>query len=350
MRFGRPSFSAHAFATRFVVAFVAISCEISVAFSVSRGMGNDPRWVPPDSLVEIMQKTLHGRYLLRPSRELVDLFNGVLIRAAERYSVEVCAFVCLSNHSHLLVLPEDAEALSAFMTYFAGNLAKEVGRLHDWPQKIYGRRYTHVITSDEPEAQEERLRYLLSNSCKEGLVKRPQDWPGPSSVEALLTGTTVRGVWFDRSAEYEARRSKRRFRKYEFAEVHDLQLAPIPAWKHLDPEERKTRVRTIVRDITREAYETAKTTGRAPLGVRRVLAQHPHSRPETTKSSTKPIVHAATRKARQRMLLDFRLFRKAYRLASAALRRGDFEVTFPPGCHRPRLPFVHGRPPPQTAA
>lgn len=322
-------------------------CEERFAFSVYWGMGDDPRWVPPDSLVEVTQKTLHGRYLLRPSRELVDIFNGVLIRAAERYAVEVCAFVCLSNHSHLLVVPEDAQALSAFMTYFAGNLAKEVGRLHNWPQKLYGRRYAHIITSDEPEAQEKRLRYVLSHGAKEGLVRRPEDWPGPSSTEALLTGRTVRGVWFNRSLEYEARRSKRRFDKYEYAEVHELELAPIPAWRHIDAEDRRARVRAMVREITAEALEMAKTAGRGPLGVRRILRQDPSERPESTASSSKPIVHAASRAVRTAMLIDFYAFRRTYRAASAAVRRGNFSVAFPPGSHRPRLPFFQGRPPPE---
>ncbi|MDH3524208.1 MAG: hypothetical protein OES32_11530, partial [Acidobacteriota bacterium] len=194
-------------------------------------MGNDPRWVPPGALVEVTQKAIHGRPLLRPSRDLGDVFIGALIRAAQRYPVKVCAFVALSNHTHLLLIPRDCEALSAFMTYFGGNVAKEIGRLHDWRQKVFGRRFAHVVLSDEPEEQESRLRYLLSNGCKEGLVKRPEDWPGPSSTEALLTGTKVRGVWFDRSAEYEARRRHRPVGKYEFAEANDLELAPIPAWE-----------------------------------------------------------------------------------------------------------------------
>lgn len=315
-------------------------------------MGNDPRWVPPDSLVDIMQKTLHGRYLFRPSRDLVEIFNGVLIRSAERYAVEVCAFVCLSNHSHLLVVPEDAEALSGFMTYFAGNLAKEVGRLHDWPQRVYGQRYAHVITSDEPEAQEKRLRYVLSNGCKEGLVRRPEDWPGPSSTESLLTGKTVRGVWFNRSAEYEARRSNRRFDKYEFAEVHDLELAPIPTWKSLSPVERRAKVCAMVREITAEARELEAANRRRPLGIRRILRQDPHCRPESKESTTKPIVHAASRTVREAMTLQFYAFRRAYRQASAALRKGDLQAPFPPGCHRPRLPFFQGpgRPPPRAPA
>ncbi len=309
-------------------------------------MGNDPRWVPPGALVEVTQKTIHGRYLLRPSRDLVEIFNGVLIRAAQRYAVKVCAFTCLSNHSHMLLLPEDCQALSGFMTYFAGNLAKEVGRLHDWRQRLFGRRYSHVVVSDEPEAQEQRLRYLLSNGCKESLVKRPEDWPGPCSTEALLTGRTVRGVWFDRSSEYEVRRCNRSYGKYDFTEVHDLELAPIPAWAHLSPEERRTRVHQMVREITTETREQAQKTGRSPLGVKRLLRQNPHGKPAQTKSSPKPIVHAVTRKVRRAMKIEFCVFRCAYREASEALRAGDFHVEFPPGSHRPRLPFVTGKPPP----
>ncbi|MDH3423656.1 MAG: hypothetical protein OEN00_11735, partial [Gemmatimonadota bacterium] len=171
---------------------------------------------------------------------------------SQRYPVKVCAFVALSNHTHLLLIPRDCEALSAFMTYFGGNVAKEIGRLHDWRQKVFGRRFAHVVLSDEPEEQESRLRYLLSNGCKEGLVKRPEDWPGPSSTEALLTGTKVRGVWFDRSAEYEARRRHRPVGKYEFAEANDLELAPIPAWEPRSREERRARVQQMVREITAE--------------------------------------------------------------------------------------------------
>ncbi len=312
-------------------------------------MGNDPRWVPPGALVEVTQKAIHGRYLLRPSRDLVEVYNGVLIRAAQRYAVEVCAFTCLSNHSHMLLLPEDCEALSAFMAYFAGNVAKEIGRLHDWRQKLFGRRYSHVVLSDEPEAQELRLRYLLSNGCKEGLVKRPEDWPGPSSTEALLTGRTVRGVWFNRSAEYEARRRNRSFGKYEFAEVYELELAPIPAWAHLSLEERRATVHDMVREITAEARVQAEKTGRPPLGVRRILRQDPHGKPAQTPSSPKPIVHAVSRRVRRSMKIEFYVFRRAYREASEALRAGDFGVEFPPGSHRPRLPFVTGMPPPSPS-
>ncbi len=80
--------------------------------------------------------------------------------------------------------------------------------------------------------------------------------------------------------------------------------------------------------------------------MKRLLRQHPHEKPAATKSSPKPIVHAASPRVRKAMKIQFYVFRRAYREASEALRAGDFAVEFPPGCHRPRLPFYTGEPPP----
>ena len=169
-----------------------------------------PRFVPPDCLVEVTSRVIHGRFLLRPSRELNEIVLGVLGRAVNRYDVGVCAFVYLSNHAHLLLRPADAEQLARFMGFLNGNLAKEAGRLYRWRERLWGRRYRSIVVSHEETTQVERLRYILQQGTKEGLVRRPQDWPGASSVEALLDGRSIRGVWFDRSREYEARRCGRR--------------------------------------------------------------------------------------------------------------------------------------------
>ncbi len=312
-------------------------------------MGYDPRWIPSGKLVEITCRVMQGRFLLRPSRELNEILTGVLAKAARRYPVGVVAYHALSNHLHLLVVPEDAQALSAFMGFFAGNLAKEAGRLHGWKEKFWGRRYTHVVISDEPGAQEDRLRYLLSQGCKEGLIRRPQDWPGPCSTEALLTDRVVQGVWFDRSAEYEACRSAKTFSKYEFAEVLDLELTPLPAWVHLAAGQRQQRIGQIVREITQETRQRIEESGQSPLGVRRILRQDPHEAPSNPKRSPKPIVHAVSHAVRKRLRMQFHLFRLAYRKASLELRAGNAKAEFPPGCHRPAMPFVRGQPPPVFA-
>ena len=74
------------------------------------------------------------------------------------------------------------------MGYFNSKLAREVGRLTGWKQKIFGRRYQAIVVSDEEGAQIERLRYGLAHGVKEDLVDRPRDWPGVHGVQALLEG------------------------------------------------------------------------------------------------------------------------------------------------------------------
>jgi REP element-mobilizing transposase RayT len=297
------------------------------------------RFIPEGCLVEVTCRTLHGRFLLRPSRDLNEIAVGILARAARLYEVRVVAFVVLSNHAHFLLVPRDAGELASFMGYVNGNLAREAGRLHGWRERLWGRRYTAIVVSDEEEAQVERLRYLLAQGCKEGLVRSPRDWPGASSTEALLIGGPLAGLWLDRTAEYEARRRGERPTKYEYADVQSFELASLPVWQSLAAEEARRRVQELVRAIERETRAALEASGRVPLGARRILALDPHAGPSSFQRSPAPRFHAASWPARKSLEVAYHLFRRAFRQAAEALRRG-LRAVFPPGCFAPRLGFL----------
>ena len=55
-----------------------------------------------------------------------------------------------------------------------------------------------------PDVQWSRLKYLLANGVKEGLVESPLDWPGVSCAKALVHGEPLEGYWFNRSKEWSA--------------------------------------------------------------------------------------------------------------------------------------------------
>jgi REP element-mobilizing transposase RayT len=100
------------------------------------------RFIPEEgALVEVTCRALHSRLLFRPSLTLNEIILGALARAKRRYEVRVCFFVFASNHFHLLLDIDNAQQLSGFMGFFNSKLAREVGRLTDWKQKILGRRY-----------------------------------------------------------------------------------------------------------------------------------------------------------------------------------------------------------------
>ena len=153
--------------------------------------------VPPGgSLVETCTRTIHGRPLLRPGPEANERILGVLARATDYYHVRVFAFGMASNHYHVLYRAEHGLQMSRFQGYLNSNLARELGRLYDWPEKLWSRRYRAMIVSDEPEAQRERLKYVLGQGTKEHLVTSPLDWPGPNAARALVHGEPVVGYWF----------------------------------------------------------------------------------------------------------------------------------------------------------
>jgi hypothetical protein len=309
-------------------------------------VGRDLRYVPPGALVEVTNRAIHGRFLLRPSPELTTLIDGIIGRAQRLYEMKVVGYVFLSNHFHLLARPDDARQLARFMGYVEGNIAKEAGRLHKWRETFWPRRYRHVVDDDAPQAQVARLSYLLAQGTKEGLVSSPKQWPGASSTKALIRGEPLEGMWFDRTREYEARRRGEDVPKYRFATPESILLSPLPCWEGDRLHRVQTRIRAIVRELEAEAEERQRVTGRPPLGVQAICQQHPHDKPARSKRSPAPRFHAATGARRRSMERAYLRFFWAYREAADKLRAGAQSVTFPPGSFPTPKAFVSPHPHP----
>ena len=292
------------------------------------------------ALVEVTSRTLHGRLLLRPSRELNDLIGGILGRAQRRYEVEIVAYAFLSNHYHLLVCVRDARQLAGFMGYLNGRLAREISRLTGWSGKIWARRYQAIVVSEEELAQVQRFAYVLSHGCKENLVAHLREWPGAHCVHALLDGEPLTGHCFDRTREHAARQRGENFDLYRYATAETVTLAPLPCWKGLTPEEYRQRVSDVVERAEADAAAERQSTKARPLGVATIRSQDPYSRPRRLKRSVAPLLHAASREVRRRFRDAYAAFVAAYRRAAERLRAGDAAPPFPIGCFPPALPFV----------
>jgi REP element-mobilizing transposase RayT len=303
------------------------------------------RFIPPNTLVEVTAKTLQARFLLRPGTEMNRRYIGILARAKARFGVKVHAVACLSNHHHLLVSPEDAEQLASFMEYVQGNVAREIGSLHDWQGSFWWRRYDSILVSDEPEMQVRRVAYVLAQGCKEGLVARPELWPGVHSVFALREGIPLRGVWYDRTAFALESRGRQTAGLDEFATEEALELDPLPCWEKagLSIEEMQSRIAELVEVIAEDAAAEHRAKGTRPADPEVFLRVHPHQRPAATKRSPAPRVHAILPEVRAAFEEAYRLFSEAFRDAAARLKRGmkpKLAVGFPGGSFPPGLPFV----------
>jgi hypothetical protein len=303
-------------------------------------MSRPLRFIPERSLVEVTTRTIQGRLLLKPSPELNDLILGVIGKAQHLYAMTIHAFVVASNHAHFLLSPSDAEQLARFMQFVNANVAKEVARLHDWPERVWSRRYRAIPVVDD-EAAHARIRYQLSHGAKEGLVAAAANWPGPNCIAALTHGDLLRGTWHDRSAEYRARAAGKDVKPGEFATSYDIRLTPLPCVLHLSTDQQQSHYRRVVREIDTSAYAANQEKGHTPMGVEKIVAQDPHHRPEAPDRSPAPLVHAHDDERRDEFLAAYRVFVINFRAAVDSLKGLAKQITalFPDWAFPPALPY-----------
>jgi REP element-mobilizing transposase RayT len=210
--------------------------------------------------------------------EVNQAIKGTLGRAQRYYGLRVVACVFLSNHFHLLVLPDSEKQLADFMRFVKTNLSKQLGRIHGWSGPMLKRRYQAIPVSDEEKAQVDRLRYILEHGVKEGLVGCPADWPGVQCVLELTKGPSqLYGIWHERTAIWEAEQRGEELPKKERISRETMDLSPLPVWETRAAAKRDGDIREMVAEI--EARGRELRGGSAPLGVWAILRQDPHSRP-----------------------------------------------------------------------
>ena len=284
----------------------------------------------------------------------------------------------MSTHAHLLYGVEHGLQMAGFQCHMNSNVAREVGRLHQWTEKLWGRRYRPMAISNDRESQRERLKYVLSQGVKDFLVERVVEWPGPNAAKALLYDEPLVGHWFNRTKEFYARRKGIQFDKYDYATRYEIRLKRLPAFADDSEEEYREMIAELIWEIEEE--EAAKRGDRGVLGVKKVLAQDPCQPIGTPKKSPVPALFYSKRpEVFRAMRDDYQDFEDEYtvgaeRLVQAAERgyrldpgrhipAGSFppavieamlqasggfnpEAEFPRGCFPRAWPFVGGRLPP----
>ena len=299
------------------------------------------RYCPyPFTLFEITTRTLQSRFLLKPSPELNEIVLGILGRALALYpDIKLHCFVFLSNHYHMLLSCPDTERMSKFMGFLNGNLAKEAGRLAEWREKLWSRRFQAIPVLDD-EKMRERIRYICAHGVKENLVSDPGLWPGAHCIHALTKGEKLRGVWFDRTAEYNARRRGISFDKYEFSTTYEVPLTPFPGWEGMEEPQRQHEIRKMVDEITAENRARMEQEGKQPLGTHEVTLQGPHQQPLQTSKRPAPLCHTSIGTMRKGFRKLYREFVGNFRDAVERIRSGESAVRFPSASFPPALAYV----------
>ncbi len=286
-----------------------------------------PRQVLPGVTYLITRRCTQRQFLLKPSKSTNDIFLYLLAVAARRFEIEVHAFCVLSNHFHL-VLTDPHARLPAFHQFLDALVARAVnaslGRWETfWAPDSYS-----AVRLVSPADVIDKAAYVVANPVAAGLVRTARLWPGLWSAPQSIGGEPFR-----------IRRPKHFFDpRGVLPEEVELKMTAPPGFASAE----------AFRDqlsLALEAHEAQAVRARRGgfLGVARVLAQNPTSRPPAPGESRRtlnPRVAARDKWKRIEALGRLLEFLRSYRSAWAAWRAGRGQVTFPEGTYLLRVLYA----------
>lgn len=256
------------------------------------------------------------------------MFLYVLAVAAERFGIRVHVVCALSNHFHAVVtdpearLPKFKQLLDSLV---ARALNASLGRVEAfWSPSSYS-----AVTLIEPRDIIAKAAYVLANPVAAGLVRSGREWPGVWSAPEAIGGPPIR---IERPARF--------FRKDgPLPASVELELTPPPGFESAT-EFREQLVEALA-ELERGEVLKAESEGRKFLGVKRVLAQNPRSRPVSAEPlrGLNPRIACQDKWKRIEALGRLVAFLRAYREAYRKLREG-VRVVFPAGTYWMRV--AHG--------
>ena len=248
-----------------------------------------------------------------------------MAKAIQRFDVKLYGLCFMSNHYHLLLSSKDAASLAQFMQYLNSNIARELGRLLNWREKFWSRRYRATAVLDDA-AVLDRMKYILSNSAKEGLVKHPRYYLGVHCYRNLVEGRPLHGTWVNRTLMH----SEPGLTESGASESLTLTLSRLPQYEEMPVIAYRELIKGLTNDMLAELDKPARV-----LGQKRILNQDPLSSPQRSSKTPAPLCHTTCATLRAEFRKQFRAFVSAYKEAYTQLSRGHFKDVFPEGSISP---------------
>jgi hypothetical protein len=248
-----------------------------------------------------------------------------LAESANRYGIRVYVVLAMSNHYHAVVA-DPLGLYPRFIEHFHKMLAKCLNCHWGRWEALWASEQTSVVEVVEPGDLWRLMLYALCNPVEAGLVARAADWPGVTSLHAMLSGTTLKAErprwFFDEDGCMPA--------------SVELELHRPPGFRELSQQQWAATLRNAV--AAREAHFTEERGrgGQRVLGRKAVLAQSAFDCPAThaPRRGLSPRVAARNKWRRIEALQRNRAFVDAYRCAWQRLQAGDRGVVFPPGTYK----------------
>jgi REP-associated tyrosine transposase len=135
------------------------------------------------------------RFILESDGER-KVYLDLLQQGIERHGVELIGYCLMSNHVHLVMVPQRPDALARSLKEAHGRFASYWNAANHSSGHVWQGRY-YSCPLDEPHLWE-ALRYTELNPVRAGLVASAQDWPWSSA--SAHSGTQSAGPWLSMDA------------------------------------------------------------------------------------------------------------------------------------------------------
>ena len=156
-------------------------------------MPNLRSFYPKDTVLYISSSTEEGLPFI-PNSVINPILQGFIARAQDLFGQEICHFVMMANHFHLILKVTDPDHVSSFIGYIKSNSARAINRLLGRDKKtIWCDGFDSPIILDSEKAIE-KIVYIYANPTKARLVDKIEQYPGISSWHAFTRGKTTRKV------------------------------------------------------------------------------------------------------------------------------------------------------------
>lgn len=191
---------------------------------------------------------------------LRELVYGYFAEAVKRYQVQIFAFHFMSNHYHGLYGFATPQQFVAFLAYLHGQLARLANLSRGREGTFWSPLRVRAVARDEASVAR-RIRYILSQAVNAQIAGHPGQFPGPSTIDAMLYGLPLVGRRVD-----QTRRCRDRARLVggakpdaDYETLVEVPLAVPHCWSSLAPAELRRLYRGIAEDIAKAPSEDAQS-------------------------------------------------------------------------------------------
>lgn len=331
---------------------------------------SSPRRVLPFMCHLVTRRCSERRFFLKPSKAVNEIVRYALAVALAETKVELYMAVFEANHYHLILGDPEAE-LSEFVQRLDQLVARALNAHYGRGENFWSSgKFSNVEIHDE-ETLIRKLLYVYTNPVKDGLVERPEKWPGVKTLpedmgrrkqeisrpknaffggrrpsdwiaRGALTPEEVRKAEAEQrlAAEAARRAGQRPPRRGSSLPAKASLEVKLPALAESDRDDFVRRVRDALEHELQRIYQQRRAAGKpAFMGVGRIRALDPFASAGDTfpRFQLDPRIASSNQDGeRQALLNELKAWRAAYKAALEEWRNGNRNVTFPLGTYNMR--------------